>query len=688
MKNIDMSNMNTKETGEPEISSEETVPEQVAEGQTQVISDASQTGAADVSEESSESEPEEPEIPKKDPLEAENTAEIAVSDSLIDQVIGQDHAVEVIRKAASQRRHVMMIGTPGTGKSMLAKAMAELLPVEDLQDTMVYPNSEDSNNPIVRTVKAGRGKEIVTAHKAEARKRIQTRNTLVMILILGIVGYSLITMQWLMGIIAAAFIFMALQYSRPKDEAMIPKLLVANKAGDLAPYVDGTGSHAGALLGDVRHDPFQSGGLETPAHDRVEAGAIHRANKGVLFIDEINTMTPHSQQNLLTALQEGEFSITGQSERSSGAMVRTEPVPCRFVMIAAGNQDAVQNMHPALRSRIRGYGYEVYMQEKMPDTEENQKKFIRFVAQEVRNDGKIPHFNRGAIDEVLREARRRANRKGYITLKLREMGGLIRVAGDLARADGSELTTTDHVITAKTMAKSVEGQAVDEYIKEIKQYDLVVTEGEQVGRVNGLAVVGEDAGNVLPIVAEVTHTQSKMGGQVIATGLLQEIAQESIQNISAIVKNYTGKEIRDMDIHIQFLNTHGVEGDSASVTVATAVISAIEKIPVRQDTAMTGSLSVRGEVLPIGGVTYKIEAAAKAGIKRVIIPRSNLDDVLIEDRFKSMVEIIPVESVEDVLENAFAKDQAAEYIKSIRDSSESRKTTKIFETVFKPAAGV
>ena len=688
MKNIDMSNMNTKETGEPEISSEETVPEQVAEGQTQVISDASQTGAADVSEESSESEPEEPEIPKKDPLEAENTAEIAVSDSLIDQVIGQDHAVEVIRKAASQRRHVMMIGTPGTGKSMLAKAMAELLPVEDLQDTMVYPNSEDSNNPIVRTVKAGRGKEIVTAHKAEARKRIQTRNTLVMILILGIVGYSLITMQWLMGIIAAAFIFMALQYSRPKDEAMIPKLLVANKAGDLAPYVDGTGSHAGALLGDVRHDPFQSGGLETPAHDRVEAGAIHRANKGVLFIDEINTMTPHSQQNLLTALQEGEFSITGQSERSSGAMVRTEPVPCRFVMIAAGNQDAVQNMHPALRSRIRGYGYEVYMQEKMPDTEENQKKFIRFVAQEVRNDGKIPHFNRGAIDEVLREARRRANRKGYITLKLREMGGLIRVAGDLARADGSELTTTDHVITAKTMAKSVEGQAVDEYIKEIKQYDLVVTEGEQVGRVNGLAVVGEDAGNVLPIVAEVTHTQSKMGGQVIATGLLQEIAQESIQNISAIVKNYTGKEIRDIDIHIQFLNTHGVEGDSASVTVATAVISAIEKIPVRQDTAMTGSLSVRGEVLPIGGVTYKIEAAAKAGIKRVIIPRSNLDDVLIEDRFKSMVEIIPVESVEDVLENAFAKDQAAEYIKSIRDSSESRKTTKIFETVFKPAAGV
>ena len=90
--------------------------------------------------------------------------------------------------------------------------------------------------------------------------------------------------------------------------------------------------------------------------------------KVCLFIDEINTLGPHSQQNLLTALQEGEFPITGQSERSSGAMVRTEPVPCKFVMVAAGNLDAIQGMHPALRSRIRGYGYEVYMSESMPDT--------------------------------------------------------------------------------------------------------------------------------------------------------------------------------------------------------------------------------------------------------------------------------------------------------------------------------
>ncbi len=142
-------------------------------------------------------------------------------------------------------------------------------------------------------------------------------------------------------------------------------------------------------------------------------------------------------------------------------------------------------------------------------------------------------------------------------------------------------------------------------------------------------------------------------GTVIATGMLKDIAKESITNVSALIKKFTGKDIRNMDIHVQFIGTYGgVEGDSASVTVATAVISAIENIPVRQDVAMTGSLSVRGDVLPIGGVTYKIEAAAKAGIRKVIIPRSNLDDVLIEERYRTMVEVVPVDHIEEVLQNA------------------------------------
>ena len=589
----------------------------------------------------------------------DTTADIPIPGALIDQVIGQEHAVDVIKKAATQRRHVMMIGSPGTGKSMLAKAMSELLPKEEMQDIMVYPNQEDNNNPIIRVVPAGRGKEIVAHHKEDAKRQASSRNTLLLVLIIGVLGISFISGQLLMGIIAVAFLFMAFRSLIPKESAMVPKLIVSNKPDSCAPFVDATGSHAGALLGDVRHDPFQSGGLETPAHDRVEAGAIHRAHKGVLFIDEINSLEYQSQQSLLTALQEGVFPITGQSERSSGAMVRTEPVPCRFLMIAAGNLDAMQYMHPALRSRIRGYGYEVYMTETMDDTAENRGKLVRFIAQEVKNDGKIPPFDPSAVSEILREARRRSGRKGHLTVKLRDLGGLVRVAGDLAIKEGASTTTLRHVLDAKQIARSVEDQMADEYIRRTRDYDLTIVEGTLVGHVNGLAVVGNDGGSVLPIAAEVTPAQG--AGSVVATGGLKEIAQESIKNVSALIKKFSGADVRKMDIHVQFVGTYNVDGDSASVTMATAVISALEDIPVRQDVAMTGSLSVRGDVLPIGGVTYKIEAAAKAGIKTVIIPKSNLNDVLIEEQYADKVSIIPVTRIEEVLRYALVPTDKTEF---------------------------
>ena len=606
-------------------------------------------------------------------IEFEHTKNIKIPELLIDQVLGQEPGVEVIKKAAKQRRHIMMIGTPGTGKSMLAKGMAELLPKEELQDVLVYHNMEDANAPKIRVLPSGKGKEVVRLHKAEARKRIQTRSMLFMIIIFGIVIFAVLQGQILMGILVAAMVFVALRYVMPKDDVMVPKLLVSNFGKDKAPYIDATGAHAGALLGDVRHDPFQSGGLETPSHDRVEAGAIHKAHKGVLFIDEINTLRIESQQSLLTALQEGEFSITGQSERSSGAMVKTEPVPCNFVMVAAGNLDAVQGMHPALRSRIKGYGYEVYMKETMNDTPENRRKLVRFVAQEVEKDEKIPHFDSEAVAEIIRESRRRAGRKGQLTLVLRDLGGLVRVAGDIARSDGSELTTAQHVIEAKKMSRSVEQQLADQYLERRKDYKMFRSEGAEIGRVNGLAVIG-DSGVMLPIIAEVTPAQSKEEGRVIATGRLQEIAQEAVQNVSAIIKKFTGKDISSKDVHIQFVGTYeGVEGDSASVSVATAVISALENIPIDQSVAMTGSLSVRGDVLPVGGVTHKIEAAALAGVKKVLIPKSNMGDVLIEAAFKDKVKIIPVMSIGEVLEHSLMGVRKQSFLDKVKQFAKEAK---------------
>jgi Lon-like ATP-dependent protease len=86
--------------------------------------------------------------------------------------------------------------------------------------------------------------------------------------------------------------------------------------------------------------------------------------------------------------------------------------------------------------------------------------------------------------------------------------------------------------------------------------------------------------------------------------------------------------------------------------MATAIISAFEGVPIEQNLAMTGSLSIRGEVLPIGGVSAKIEAAAKSGIETIIIPRSNMQDVLIDEKYESMVTVIPVDSLDEVLKHA------------------------------------
>ncbi len=617
-------------------------------------------------------------------LKFESTDQIKIPPKQADQVIGQDDAVYVIKKAAEQKRHVLLIGEPGTGKSMLANSMIDYLPKGELEDVIAYPNAEDSNEPVIKIVPVGKGKEIVKAQKQEVMQRqsqkLQTMFTIVFL----IVGFAIIMFaidpehnpMWIFfGILAAVFIYMVTRMpgGQRRDVGAIPKLLLSHQPEDMPPFIDATGAHAGALLGDVKHDPFQSGGLETPQHDRVEVGAIHKANKGILFVDEINMLKMESQQSLLTALQEGKFPIVGQSERSSGAMVKSQPVPCDFVLVAAGNLDSIYGardengiqhggMHPALRSRIRGYGYETYMKTTMPDTAENRKKLVRFVAQEVNKDKKIPHFAKEAVAEIIREAQRRAGRKGHLTLRLRELGGLIRVSGDIAKERDLPLTTRVEVQAAKRVARSLEQQIADRYVEQNKEYATLQTEGTAIGLVNGLAVFAGDgslaeySGMVLPIAAEITPAQKKHGGMIIATGRLGEMAKEAVQNVSALIKKMTGTDISNHDIHVQFVESRsGTEGDSASISVATAIFSALEGIEVDQSVAMTGSLSVRGKVLPVGGVTAKIEGAAAMGLKTVLIPKANMRDVILDDKYADKIKVIPVETLSDVLEHSLVK---------------------------------
>ncbi|MBD3362062.1 ATP-dependent protease LonB [Candidatus Woesearchaeota archaeon] len=604
------------------------------------------------------------------------TAEIKVPKKIAEQVIGQEHGLEIIKKAANHRRHVMLIGEPGTGKSMLGLALAELLSTNGkLQDVLCYPNEKDANNPKVKIFPASEGEKSLLRLRKSLETGITSRRLVLFLfaaIFIFITGWFLwsafgqteygpIVMVSAIGnmiwILLLAGFLMARAPGFLKSVsglAMLPKPVITHKKKEKAPFIDATGAHAGALLGDVLHDPLQSGGLGTPPHERVMPGMIHRASGGVLFVDEIANLKIESQQELLTALQEKKYPITGQSEKSSGSMVRTEPVPCDFVLVAAGNLETLKHMHPALRSRIRGYGYEVFMKETMDDTEKNQEHIAKFVAQEVVKDGKIPHFSKTAVMVILDQARKLANRKNQITLRFRELGGLIRAAGDVALTENAKLVEPKHIFKALKVAKTLEQQMADTFVERKKEYEIIITKGTSIGRVNGLAVMGGGGnftGILLPIESEVTPGGKEKG--VVATGKLGTIAQEAVKNVTAIVKKFFGEDIKDYDIYVQFLQTYeGVEGDSASIAVATSIISALKQIPVRQDTAMTGSLSVRGEVLPIGGVTAKVEAAIDSGIKQVLVPKNNVQDIIIHPDILKKIKVTPVSSIKDVLKHA------------------------------------
>ena len=553
----------------------------------------------------------------------QSSKDIEVSKSLIDQVIGQDLAVAVAQKAASQKRHLLRIGDPGTGKSMIAKAMSEMLPPEKLSDLLTYHNAKDPNQPSILSVDAGKGPTVMADMRRRAQRRKVVNKTIEWTLLGLIIGLGLYFGFFRKGPDLMAFgtmllvsILLLMLFKSRKDPTSlaVPKLLLGHdpKKETHAAYVDATGSHAGALLGDVRHDPFQSGGLETPTHERVEIGAIHRAHKGILFIDEINVLRLDSQQALLTAMQDREFSIVGQSETSSGAMVRTAPVPCDFILVAAGNLDAVQppdgvhkGMHPALRSRIRGYGYEVYVNNAMPDEHENRLKLTRFVAQEVQRDGRIPHFERDAIAETLLEAQRRSGQRGKLTLRLRELGGLVRTAGDIAQGKGRALVTAEDVRAAKRLSRSLEQQIAEQALESRRKSDTIRPAGELVGLAPGAGLVGtgevgEPAGLVVPIASAVTPPLSRAGGRIAFGGGIEDSAKVQAELVEALLKTFAGTEVHDKDIHVQsVIAQDGVDANASGLAMAVSALSALEGVAVRQDTVLIGALTVNGELRPV-----------------------------------------------------------------------------------------
>ncbi len=451
-------------------------------------------------------------------LSAETTEDIEIPRNPLEQVIGQDEAVKYCKIAALQRRHVLMVGPPGTGKSMLAQATAYCLPKPEHEISVLH-NPENPEHPIIEIL----SKEQILREKKLAKqlegRLVDARE--VPSFVAERLGYRCRRCGKLSrpqdGACPSCGMDKYANESSPFGDLLFPhmptgqktrvhttrstedgheEIIVYEGAGEKirvmdqvslekldlqkrkAPrktiiplnrknFVVATGASETELLGDVRHDPY--GGhaqIGTPPYTRVVAGAMHDAHEGVLFIDEISSLH-NIQRFLLTAMQEKKYPIVGRNPQSSGASVRVDDVPCDFVLMAASNINDIPYILPPLRSRIIGNGYELLLQTTMPDTAANRQRLAQFVAQEIKKDGKIPPATLAAVEAVIAEARRRAKKvdgaEDALTLRLRELSGVVRLSGDLAVTEHAPLIDEGMIARSIIRSKNIEEQLSERY---------------------------------------------------------------------------------------------------------------------------------------------------------------------------------------------------------------------------------
>ena len=403
-----------------------------------------------------------------------------------------------------------------------------------------------------------------------------------------------------------------------------------------APFVEASGTTMrwdpretiNPLLGSV-HDPIFQGSRREFAEAGIpepKLGLVTKAHGGVLFIDEIGEMDPALQGRLLKVLEDRRVSFDSSYYDDSApnvpAYVRRlfkEGAPADFILIGATTRDP-EDIDPAIRSRCA----EVYFQ---PLT---QSQVVSIVQGAIRRLGAkaargVPKLIASYTIEGRKAVQMVADAFGQALYRLRPAKrGEIAKNPTIGEDDVTSVVQTSRLV----QHTPVRGRAVRE-----------------IGKAFGLGVL-RYIGSLIEIEAVAFPSSQAGKGTIRFNDTAGSMAKDSVFNATSVLRAVAGIDVADFDLHINVVGGGNIDGPSAGLAIFLALYSAIVKVPLPQDVAITGEISIAGKVRGVGGIVEKLYAARQAGMRRVLIPKENARDV---DAGLAGLDIVTVTSVDYAL---------------------------------------
>ena len=381
------------------------------------------------------------------------------------------------------------------------------------------------------------------------------------------------------------------------------------------------------LLGSV-HDPIYQGSKKDLAEIGVpepKTGLVTEAHGGVLFIDEIGELDEILQNKLLKVLEDKRVEYSSSyydpdDENTPGYIkyLFEKGAPADFVLIGATTRDPGK-INPALRSRCTEVYFEPLSAKDIIGIIENAAKKLK-----VNLEGGVAEL----ISRYTIEGRKAVN--------------------ILADAYGYALYSTKEESNTITIQDVEEVISIGRYIPFERVDDV---ESYEIGHTYGLGVSGF-IGSTLEIETVVFESKKPGMGTVKFNDTAGSMAKDSVFNAASVIRRITDKDIKDYDIHVNIVGGGRIDGPSAGAAITISIISALLEKPIRQDVAITGEISLRGNVKPVGGIFEKIYGARRKGIKLVVVPKANEKEVPLE---LNDIEVKAISKIEELMDIVFEK---------------------------------